>query len=75
MSMHFDMSSKCVMSVHEHFFYDGPNLMHFITKILNWVIIQNELQQTSQRYVLLSTTLKIEYLLILNYYKNELATK
>lgn len=57
MSMHFDMSSKCVMSVHEHFFfYDGPNLMHFRTKILNWVIIQNELQQTSQRYVLLSTT-------------------
>lgn len=56
MSMHFDMSSKCVMSVHEHFFYDGPNLMHVRTKILNWVIIQNELQQTSQRYVLLSTT-------------------
>lgn len=50
MSMHFDMSSKC------GFFYDGPNLMHFRTKILNWVIIQNELQQTSQRYVLLSTT-------------------
>lgn len=37
MSMHFDMSSKCVMSVHimNIFFYDGPNLMHFITKILN----------------------------------------
>lgn len=32
MSMHFDMSSKCVMSVHEHFFLWSTKFNAFYNK-------------------------------------------